>query len=88
MGKQMEGGNKERRRAAKRARSAGKAPSKVGATQGASKQRTKAGRKLTHQQRVDLGREGKQEVLAENTPKVRSGSRDSDTPDRERHPRL
>lgn len=88
MGKQMEGGNQQRRRSAKKARAAGKPPSAAGATQGASKQRTKSGRKLTHQKKVDLKREGKQEVITENTPEARPGSRDPDTLDRERHPRL
>ena len=88
MGKQMEGGNKQRRRAAKRAKAAGKKPSEIGATQGASKQRTKAKSKLTHQKKVDLQREGKHKVITENTPEARPGSRDSDTLDRERHPRL
>ena len=88
MGKQMEGGNKQRRRTAKRARKAGKSPSAVGGTTGSSKQRTKGARKLTHQQKVDLGREGKQELIAEHTPEARPGSRDPDSPDRERHPRL
>ena len=88
MRKEMEGGNKQRRNTAKRVRAAGKAASEVGATQGASKQRTKAPRKLTHQQKLDLKREGKQDVIGENTPRARPGSRDSDSPDRERHPRL
>ena len=88
MPKQMEGGNKQRRRAAKKARTAGKSPSKVGASQGASKQRTKAKGKMTHQKKVDLKREGKQKMLTENTPEARPGSRDADTLDRQRHPRL
>jgi hypothetical protein len=88
MRKEMEGDNKERRRHAKQARAAGKAPSAVGATEGSSKQRTKARRKLTHQQRIDLKREGKQDVIGENTPKARPGSRDRETPDHERYPRL
>lgn len=88
MGKQMGGGNRQRRRAAKRAKAAGKKPSAVGATRGASKQRTKAKSKLSHQKKVDLGREGKQKVIAGRTPRTRPGSRDRDTPDRERYPRL
>ena len=87
-GKQMEGDNDERRRLAKDARDAGKAPSEVGATLGASKQRNEADDDMTHQQRVDLAREGKHEVLANNTPEARPGSRDRDTADRESHPRL
>lgn len=88
MRKQMEGDAGERRRTAKRAKREGKTASQVGGTTGASKQRTKAGRKLTHQQKVDLKREGKHKVTTERTPRARPGSRDADIPDRERHPRL
>ena len=87
-GKQMEGDNTERRQLAKDARDAGKAPSEAGATLGSSKQRNEADDDMTHQQRVDLIREGKHNVLANNTPEARPGSRDIDTPDRESHPRL
>ena len=87
-GRQMEGDNRERRRLARAARDEGAQPSAVGATLGASKQRTKAPARATHQQRVDLIREGKHNVLSANTPKARPGSRDPDTPDRESHPRL
>ena len=87
MGKQMEGDEQERRKKAKEARDAGKKPSEVGATQGASKQRTKADSNMTHQEKVDLKREGKHDVIRENTPETRPGSRDPDTLDRERHPR-
>lgn len=88
MGKQMEGDNRQRRQAAKEARDQGKDASEIGATQGASKQRAKASENKTHQQKLDLKRQGKQDVIRENTPEARPGSRDADTPDRERHPRL
>ena len=87
-GKQMEGNNEQRRAAAKEAREEGKKPSEVGATQGASKQRADADENMTHQQKIDLKREGKQDVINENTPETRPGSRDSDTPDRETYPRM
>lgn len=87
-GKQMEGDNTERRTLATAARDEGKQPSEVGATLGGSKQRNEAEDDMTHQQRVDLGREGKHNVIANNTPEARPGSRDTDTPDRESHPRL
>lgn len=87
-GKQMEGDNTERRKLAKAARDAGKKPSEVGATLGASKQPNKADADMTHQQRLDLLREGKHNVIANNTPKARPGSRDDETEDRESHPRL
>jgi hypothetical protein len=87
-GKQMEGDNKERRGAAKQARDEGKSASEVGASTGSSQQRTKAPGTMTHQEKLDLKREGKHKVIRENTPEARPGSRDSDTLDRERHPRL
>ena len=87
-GKQMEGDNNERRKLAKDARDADRKPSEVGATLGASKQLNKSSRKMTHQQRLDLAREGKHNVISGNTPKARPGSRDGTTEDRESHPRL
>ncbi|CAN5759228.1 hypothetical protein BH23GEM9_BH23GEM9_37160 [soil metagenome] len=88
MGKQMEGDNKQRRAAAKRARDEGKDASEIGASTGSSKQRAKADTDMTHQEKLDLQREGKHDVIRENTPEARPGSRDSDTLDREKHPRL
>jgi len=88
MGKEMEGNNQQRRAKAKRARDEGKKPSEIGATTGASKQRNEADAGMSHQERLDLKREGKQDVIRENTPEARPGSRDSETLDRERHPRL
>ena len=87
-GRQMEGDNEERRKLARAAREEGKQPSEVGATLGASKQRQRAQEDMTHQQRIDLKREGKHTVTAANTPTARPGSRDDDTEDRESHPRL
>lgn len=87
MGKQMEGDNRQRRKQSKKSRDAGKEPSATGATQSASQQRTEASKKMTHQERIDLQREGKHEVITENTPEARPGSRDRDTEDRESHPR-
>ena len=78
----------ERRKLAKAARDAGKKASEVGATLGASKQRQEADAGMTHQQRLDLKREGKHTVTAANTPQARPRNRDGDTPDRESHPRL
>jgi hypothetical protein len=88
MGKQMEGDNRQRRKAAKQARDEGKLPSEVGATTGASKQQTDAPASMTHQEKLDLKREGKHKVIQQNTPEARPGSRDPDTPDRQQHPRL
>ncbi len=86
-GKKMEGSEEQKRQAARAAREAGKDPSEVGATTGSSKQRQESARRHTHQQKVDLEREGKQDVIGENTPEARPGSRDPDSPDRERYPR-
>lgn len=87
-GKQMEGSEEQKQAAARRARDEGKSPSEVGATTGASKQRQEAQSGMTHQERIDLKREGKQDTLTENTPEARPGSRDPDSLDREKHPRL
>lgn len=72
-GKQMEGDNKQRRKKAKEARDEGKAPSETGATTGASKQRKHLGEKADHREKVDTIRQGKQDVIRENTPEVRPG---------------
>lgn len=87
-GKQMEGDNRERRKMAKEAREAGKKPSEVGATLGASQQRTEADEGMTHQERLDLKGEGKVESAVPGAPVAATRSRDNDSPDRERHPRL
>jgi hypothetical protein len=55
----MQGGNKPRRNVTTKAKAVGKSASEEGATEGASKQRVKAKRKLTPQQRMDLERESK-----------------------------
>ena len=86
-GKKMEGNEQQKRDAAREAREAGAEPSAVGATTGASQQRTEASADASHQETLDLKREGKQDVIAQNSPEARPGSRDSDTPDRERFPR-
>lgn len=87
-GKQMEGDNRQRRAAAKDARDSGSKASEVGATTGSTQQRTEADHNASHQEKLDLKREGKHKVIRENTPTARPGSRDADTLDREKHPRL
>ena len=52
MGKQMEGGNEERRRRAKKARDAGRAPSAEGVTTGASTQPSHLGNEADHAEKV------------------------------------
>lgn len=87
-GKKMEGNEEQKRQAARDAREEGKSASEVGATTGGSKQRTEAKGSMSHQERLDLKREGKPDQLTENTPEARPGSRDADTLDQERFPRL
>jgi hypothetical protein len=87
-GKQMEGNEEQRRAAAKDARDEGKKASEIGASTGSSQQRAKAADNASHQEKIDQKRQGKQDVIRENTPEARPGSRDADTLDRERHPRL
>jgi hypothetical protein len=87
-GKQMEGDNEERRSIAQDAREEGRKPSEVAASTGSSKQPAKSDNDETHQKKLDQTREGKHNVISGNTPTARPGSRDSDTEDRESHPRL
>ena len=87
-GKQMEGNEEQKRQAARDAREEGKSASEVGATTGGSQQRTEAKGNMSHQERLDLKREGKPDQLNEETPTARPGSRDADTLDHEKYPRL
>lgn len=89
MAKRQTGGdNRERRALAKKARDEGLTASEVGATTGADKQRTSADDDMTHQQKLDLKNEGKQHTHGAKSQTARPGSRDADSLDRERHPRL
>lgn len=72
-GKQMEGDNRQRRKKAKEAREQGKAPSESGATTGASQQRQHVGEDEGHREKIETIREGKQDVIRENTPEPRPG---------------
>ncbi len=85
-GKKMEGSEEQKRQAARDAKSEGKRPSEVGATTGASHQHADAQQSMSHQQRLDLKREGK--VDQTDAPAARPGSRDADTLDHERFPRM
>ena len=86
-GKKMEGSEERKRQAARDAREEGRSTSEIGATTGGS-QRTEATGDMSHQGRLDLKREGKPDPLTEETPEARPGSRDPDTLDQERFPRL
>lgn len=88
-GKKMEGNEQQKRQAAREAREEGKSASEVGATTGGSQQRTEASGNMSHQERLDLKREGKpDELTEEKTPTARPGARDPDTLDHEKYPRL
>jgi len=72
----IEGDNQQRRRAAGEARRAGKRPSEVAATLGASKQRKEAKRTASHQERTDRKTEGKRGPGTSGKP--RPGNREID----------
>ena len=73
---QMEGNEEQRRKAAREARAEGKAPSEVGATRGASKQRKEASEGASHQERLEQTHEGKQQPPPGD--QARPGNRDED----------
>ena len=74
--RKMEGDENQRRRAASKARSQGKAPSEVGATLGASKQRREAKSGASHQEKLETHAMGKRGPGTSGKP--RPGSRDTD----------
>ena len=74
-----EGNNEQRRAKAKQARDAGKRPSEVSATLGASQQRKEARSGASHQEKMDQRREGKEAGTAKGTSgKPRPGNRQAD----------
>jgi len=74
-----EGKDEQRRANAREARKAGKRPSEVSATLGASKQRKEAKRGSSHQEKMDQKREGKEAATAKGTSgKPRPGNRKID----------
>jgi hypothetical protein len=72
----QEGDNEQRRSAARQARESGKRPSEVGATLGASKQLKSAKQSASHQDKLDLKREGKPGSGTSGKP--RPGNREVD----------
>jgi len=74
-GKEMEGGNRQRRQKAREARRRGRLPSEEGVTTGASKQRHHLAVDEDHALKIETIRQGKQDVIRENTPTVRPRSR-------------
>lgn len=87
-GKQMEGNEEQKRQAAREAREEGRSASEAGVSSGASGQRQQADGNDSHQERIDLKRQGKQDILSEEGrgPTARPGNRDADTPDQVRKP--
>lgn len=85
-GKNMEGSEEQKQATAREAKRHGESASEIGASTGASHQRNEAQEGMSHQQRLDLKREGK--VDESGAAEARPGSRDPDTPDREQYPRM
>ncbi len=89
MGKSMEGSEEQKQKLAREAKKEGKSASEVGATTGASKQRARADNDDSHQKRLDQKHQGKPDTITHTQDEeARPGSRDNDTPDKERHPKL
>ena len=76
--KKMEGNEQQRRKKAREARERGNAPSEEGATTGASKQHQHAGGREEYRDKIEQIREGKQDVIQQNTPEPRPGYGDRD----------
>lgn len=72
-GKKMEGNEQQKRDRAREAREEGRSPSEAGASTGSSKQRQRVDRDEGHRERIERIREGKQDVISENTPEPRPG---------------
>lgn len=68
MGKQMEGDNRQRRKAAREAREAGDRPSEHGATTGASKQRAHAAGDGDHDERLAATQRGEAKQAGDDVP--------------------
>jgi len=80
--RQLEGDSNQRRQAARDAKKAGKKPSEVRATLGASKQRKKASNQASHSERAAQRAEGKRDSGAKGKPKPGSRARDPKRTDR------
>lgn len=89
MSKSAEGSEEQKQKLAREAKAEGKSLSEVGGSTGASKQQARADKNDTHQERLDQKHQGKQDQVHHTQgEEARPGSRDNDTPDKERHPRL
>ena len=77
--KSPEGDANQKRAAARDAKAHGQKPSEVGATTGASQQTKKAPNNATHQEKMDLKHEGKQQGSKANDHEhARPGNRETD----------
>lgn len=75
----MEGDADQKRAAAREAKKHGKLPSEMGATTGASKQRKEAPSNLSHDEKMELKHQGKQEGGPDHRSEhARPGNRDND----------
>ncbi|HSH46369.1 MAG TPA: hypothetical protein VK966_11050, partial [Longimicrobiales bacterium] len=77
-GKQMEGDNRQRRKKAREARERGNTPGEENVTTGASKQRERMKHDAGHREKIESIRQGKQEVISQNTPEPRPGYGEED----------
>ena len=81
MGKQMEGDNKQRRKAAREAREAGDRPSEHGQTTGASKQRTHLPQDDDSDEKLATTQRGEAKQAGEDVPRPLRGKGRRDEPD-------
>ena len=87
-GKKMEGNEQAKRKASREAHAHGKAPSEVGATTGASKQREHLGNQADHAEKITTRHQGKPDQLQDqrqqtDTPRqadLRSRAEDGTAP--------
>lgn len=83
MGKQMEGDNRQRRKAAKEARDAGSSASEIGATTGGSKQPSRAPKDADQVDRLAEIQKGEAKQAGADVPRPLRGkgrSRDPEVP--------
>lgn len=81
MGKQMEGDNKQRRKAAREARDAGGSPSDHGMTTGASKQRTHSSGEASSEDNLAATQRGEAKQAGDDVPRPLRGKGRRNEPD-------
>lgn len=72
-GKKMEGNEEQKRKKAREAREEGESASEQHATTGGSKQRQHQGEEAGYREKIENIRQGKQDVIQQNTPEPRPG---------------